>query len=197
MKFLKNAFWPVVGCLLLSALVSLDASAQTKSQQHRKPSVKVVNCKDGDYGCFIQAANTCRKAKLRSTDSNNIGSLMITVTYYSEIRGRQKGKCTFYTKLEEEDIKYDEALIRSLKEEGKTPQEIEQAELDANKAADETEGRDGVCSFTTEKLVTLLKERKEMSRFDSKDWKDCRGTMFNNSFTLTVPLSSKPPKEQP
>lgn len=192
MKNLKSAIPLIAGCLLLIALVSLDTAAQTKSKRYQRPSPSVVNCKNGDYGCFIQAANTCQKAKLRSTDSNSLGSLLISATYYSEIRGGQKGKCIFYTKLEKEDIKYDETLIRSLKEEGKTPQEIEQQELEANKAADETEGRDAVCSFPTEKLVTLLKERKEMSRFDSKDWKDCRGTLYNSALPSKTIKLSKP-----
>ncbi len=127
MKNLKNTISLVVGCILLSVLASVDATAQTKSKRLQKPSAKMINCKNGDDDCFIRAAGICQKARLRTTYSGDPGfGFISTGTYYSEIRGREKGKCTFYTKLEKLDIKYGEAIVRSLKKEGKT---IEQSPI--------------------------------------------------------------------
>jgi hypothetical protein len=193
MKNLKNAILLVVGCILLSALVSLDATAQTKSKGNRKPSAKIVNCKDDDSGCFIRAANTCQKATVTMNKPLMIMNLDVPSQTYTqttryEIRGRQNGKCVFYSKIEKADVKYSEDYIRNImKDEGKTRQQVEQIMSEGRESYRQTAGRDGVCFFQTKKLVEILDgwwQKDGGVRFSTKDFEgaDCQGTLYN--FTL-------------
>ncbi len=51
MKNLKKLVWLTAACITLLILLSLDASAQTKSGQLQNPSAKIIKCKNNDSDC--------------------------------------------------------------------------------------------------------------------------------------------------
>lgn len=194
MKNLKNTILPFVGCVLLSALVSIDAKAQTKSNWFQKTSAKIIKCKDNDSDCFIRAAKTCRKATLQM-DKPPIGlwnpnaphpTYAQTLRY--EIKGEKNGKCTFYSKIEKSDVQYSEDFILfAMKDRGITRQEVEKELSEERQAYQRLAGRDGVCLFQTKKLVDILNgwwQKGGGYKFSTKDFEgaDCQGTLYN--FTL-------------
>ena len=176
----KNISIFVIAWMLL-AVVSADAIAQTKPKRRQAAQVAPVVCAENDQDCFIQAAETCRKANI--TFSGGIkwfGMLETSGTSYREIRGGRGGNCTIYFKTIKNDVKFTEEFIQKMKARGHTQEEINEAELKANESADSTEGTDGVCTFKTAKLVALLRKWKS-GESSSDDWKggNCRGTMFD------------------
>ncbi|MBA2501519.1 MAG: hypothetical protein H0V27_01440 [Pyrinomonadaceae bacterium] len=210
MKNLKNAISLFVGFIMLLALVSPSVIAQKKSKRQRNPSVRIVKCDNNDSDCFIRAANTCQKATLTMTKplltwNPNVPHPTHTQVTRYEIRGRQNGKCTFYSKLEKNDIEYSEDYIRYvMKEESKTRQEVEQIMLEERQAFQQTVGRDGVCSFQTEKLVAMLNrwwQKDGGVNISTKDFEgaNCQGTLYNftlpnQTIELSQPPSAKPPQ---
>lgn len=203
MKSLKNAISLAFWCLLLSTLVSVDATARTKSKRLQKSSAKIVKCKDNDSDCFIRAANICQKATLTMSQPSSLWNPNAphptqTQTSRYEIRGRRNGKCIFYSKIEKNDIDYDEAYVRYLmKEEGKTRQEVEQMLSEQREAFRQTAGRDGVCSFQTERLSALLNrwwQKGGGTSFSTNDFEgaDCQGTLYNFTLPNQTIKTSKP-----
>jgi len=176
----------IVACAFLFAAVTSDVTAQQKPKRLQKPQIKIISCKADDEDCFIQAAETCRKANVTITKSIDLfGMFTTTGTSYQEIKGGRNGNCTIYFRTEKVDVKFTEEFIRKMKVKGATQQQIEQAELKANKNADLTEGMDGVCIYKTETLVALLKKWKD-GNFSTSDWKggNCRGTMFDQTVRI-------------
>jgi hypothetical protein len=208
MKNLKNAVLSVIGCVLLLALVCLDTNAQTKSKPMPMQSAKIVNCKTNNSDCFIRAANTCQKATLKMNKplmnlfpNPDVPAPTYTQSYRFEIRGVENDKCTFYTKVEKSDVKYSEDFILfAIKDRGKSRQEVEQELAGERKEYQQTAGRDGVCSFRTEKLVDMLSgwwQKDGGYRYSSQDFKDgnCQGTLYNSTLpTKTIKLSEMFPQ---
>jgi hypothetical protein len=195
MKILTNSILSVLGCFVILTLVCINGCAQLKTKQNQKHSAKTVKCKTNDYACFIQAANSCRRATLTMNKSLLEGMMnpnqphpTYTRTDLFEIRGLENGQCIFYSKIEKADVKYNEDYILSvIKEEGKTRQEVEQIMAEERKGIQQTAGRNGVCSFPTPKLVAILNgwwQKDGGSSVSSKDFEGakCQGTLYN--FTL-------------
>ena len=144
----KKTIVTVALCALLFALVSLDVIAQTKSKRRQAAKVAPVVCKENDEDCFIQAAETCRKANLTLSASINWFEMLTTTgTGYREIRGGRGGNCTIYFKTIKADVKFTEEYIRKMKARGATQEQIDQKEREASESAKSTEGTDGVCTF--------------------------------------------------
>ncbi|CAN5569035.1 hypothetical protein BH10ACI1_BH10ACI1_18480 [soil metagenome] len=196
MKNFKIIISLIVGCLLLVNLVSIDATAQTKRKRRQKVSAKVIKCKDNDSDCFISAAKTCQKSSFTSTKSMleamfnpNVPHPNYNSAYYFEIKGIEKDKCIFYEKIEKNEITFSEDYIAYLiKDVGKTRPQVEQIMSEDKEAFQQTVGRDGVCSFQTEKLVDLLTKwfpKDGGYQISTADFEgaNCQGTLFN----FTVP----------
>jgi hypothetical protein len=186
MNNLKKTISMIAACAVLFASVSFEAVAQTNSKRRRAARVAPVVCTENDEDCFIQAAETCRKASVTlkySTITLNV--FQTSGTTYQEIRGARNGSCTYYFRYEKADIKFTEEFIRKMKERGETQEEIEQKEKDASESVQSTRGKYGICTFKTERFVTLLKKWKTGAFSYPDDWQggNCRGTMFDLSNT--------------
>ncbi len=171
----------VIASMML-VVVSAGVIAQTKSKRRQAAKVAPIVCKENDEDCFIQAAETCRKANIILTYSRIMLNVFQTSgTTYQEIRGGRNGNCTFYFRYEKADIKFTEEYIQKLKERGETQEEIEQKEKDASESVKLTEGKYGLCTFKTERLVELLKKWKTGAFAYPDDWQggNCRGTIFD------------------
>lgn len=167
---------------MLLIVVSVDLIGQTKTKRRQTGQIKKIVCAENDEDCFIQAAETCRKASLISTSSSIMFNVFQTSgTGYREIRGGRNGNCTYYFRYDKADIKFTEEYIQKLKERGETKEEIEQKEREASESVKSTEGKYGICTFKTERLVALLKKWKTGAFAYPDDWQggNCRGTIFD------------------
>jgi len=174
-----------------------------------EPAVKIIKCKFNYSDCFIGGANTCRKTTFTSniTMLNFMKPALPIPTYTQtsryEIRGAENGKCTFYSKVEKSDVKYSEDFILfAVKDRGKTRQEVEQELLEERKEYQQLAGREGLCSFQTEKLIAMLNgwfpKNGEFS-YSSKDFEgaNCQGTLYNFTLTNQTIKSSELPPVKP
>lgn len=171
----------VISWMLLIA-VSVDLIGQTKTERRQAGRNRNLVCAENDEDCFIQAAETCRKASIILTYSTIMFNVFQTSgTTYREIRGGRNGNCTYYFRYEKSDVKFTEEYIQKLKERGETQEEIEQKEREASESAKSTEGKYGICTYRTERLVALLKKWKTGAFSYPDDWQggNCRGTVFN------------------
>lgn len=75
--------------------------------------------------CLIEKAKICSLAKVKSNISVEAGSYFVTVSFYGEIRGKEKEKCIFYIRAEKlldlvkkdeipSEIEKDKILLKSL-----------------------------------------------------------------------------------
>jgi hypothetical protein len=196
MKNFKNTILLLIGGILLSTLVSLDTTtAQTKTEQMQQTSAKMIKCKFNDSDCFIRAADTCRKATFTTNKSMldgvmnpNVPHPTYTQTTRYEIRGGTNDKCLFYSKVEKADVKFGEDYIKYvMKSNQETRTQTEYQLSETRKTIQQQVGKYGLCSFHTEKLVTMLNgwwQKDGSISFSSKDFEsaDCQGTLYN--FTL-------------
>ena len=121
MNNVKKTISMIAVCAALFALVSLGVIAQTKSKHRPAAKVTPIVCKENDEDCFIQAAETCRKANLTRTGSVDLlGMFTTTSTFYQEIRGGRNGNCTTYFRAGKAEVKFTAEFIRKMKESGAT-----------------------------------------------------------------------------
>lgn len=189
-------------------------AAPTKSDEPAKSDEPILaeNADDGatdamikrgkdDEDCFIAAAKTCQPASFTNYESVDLGDSVLSKTDYYEIRGGSADECKLYTKVlswtakpveisEQEKKRKEKEFI----EKGWTVKELTEAEkkdreemrLAMEKRMSDAVGTGGICTFTTTKLVALLKRWKAGS-FSSGDYKgaQCKGTYFTeaNGFT--------------
>src|SRR5438876_3497464 len=81
-RTMKKTVTTIVACALLFALVAFNATAQTNSKHRQMTQAKTVRCKNDDMECFLQAAETCRKANITVTQSIDIFGMVATATSY-------------------------------------------------------------------------------------------------------------------
>lgn len=171
----------VIAWILLMA-VSVDLIGQTKTKRRQPARKGKIVCAENDEDCFIQAAETCRKASGTITYSTIMFKIFQTSgATYREIRGGRGGKCAYFFRYEKADVKFTEEYIQKLKKRGETQEEIEQKEREASESAKSTEGKYGICAFKTERLVALLKKWRTGAFSYPDDWQggNCRGTIFD------------------
>ncbi|CAN5580736.1 hypothetical protein BH10ACI1_BH10ACI1_10620 [soil metagenome] len=167
---------------ILLIVVSVDLFGQTKTKRPQVAQNRKIVCAENDQDCFIQAAETCRKANITLTYSGIMLRIFQTSsTTYEEIRGGRNGKCTFYFRYEKTDLRFTREYVEKLKERGETQEQIEEKERESRESMKSTEGKYGICTFKTERLVELLKKWKTGASSYPDDWQggNCRGTIFD------------------
>lgn len=120
---------------------------------------KKIKCAENDFDCFSRAAENCRKAEFVFTDSANMGDFTITKSDFYEIKEGNREQCRVYMK----NLRWDSAPAKYTDERMKN-----------------TFGKDGVCTFSSEKLIALLGRWKN-GRFSTEDFRGfgCKGTYFS------------------
>lgn len=117
-----------------------------------------IDCESWD--CLIDASENCDLANYNTTSTINLFGLDITTTTYYEISGKQNNNCIFKIRTEEQHVNYTDELIQQLLDGGATQEEIDQQEQESNIMSDLLEGREGVCEFIDNNLITLLTKFK-------------------------------------
>jgi len=123
----------------------------------------IINC-GADIECFINAAQTCTRAKMLYQDSNDLYGIITNTGVYAELRGMQAGKCAYYQRIDSVNVEVTDERIQQMVSLGLLSQEqVEGYIKDLNDVAKENEGVEFLCSFNIEDLVLMLTRWSEGS----------------------------------
>lgn len=149
-------------------------------------AARTVSCRQGDYDCFITAAQKCTRAKMTTTSTVNLLGIEQTSTSLLEIRGKSKGRCSLYRKHLKTNLRSDPVA-------GGDGASITAEALERARAlAKTTEGLDGICSFKTNDLIALIR-RWRAGEFSSNDYAraTCTGKLHTDE-SSSGPSTSQP-----
>lgn len=141
-----------------------DETADLSSE----PIDKIIDC-GTNLDCFINASKECKPAKVIYI--MNIPVLGISGTSYLEIQGIETSKCILYLRTEKKETIFPAGY----------PQDT--AEM-MKRLNEKLEGKDGICKFEINDLVSVLEKWKEGSFSFSTETEglegaeECRGEMF-------------------
>jgi hypothetical protein len=120
--------------------------------------------------CFISASRNCAPAKVIHVATIDIFGIKQITKSFLEIKGKEKDKCVLYLRTEKIDLEFPT----------NTPQEIVNKQKAVYK---KLEGKDGVCKFNLNDLITILTKWKAGNFYFSTEGGDfakaeCKGKYF-------------------
>lgn len=132
---------------------------ENKPEEENVCEMQTIDC--GSWDCFIfYASENCDLTSYTNTSTINLFGLDITTTTYYEIFEGQSNNCSLRLRIEEQHVNYTDELVQQMLGAGATQEEIDQQELESNIMSDLLEGREGVCEFINNNLITLLTKFK-------------------------------------
>ena len=169
--------------LLLAGCTSPAADAgANESEETAEPEVKPPEVKDcgTDMDCFIAEAEDCSKAKMNYSIAMNFIGTIINTSSYLQVNGTEDGRCLFYIRTDDVNIKYDANTTQSMIDSGKTMEEIKEMEKNMTEIASASENKlDELCKFnSSEDLADVLRLWK-MGSFATSDYDnaECTGNI--------------------
>jgi len=140
---------------------------------------KIIDC-GTDLNCFINAANNCQKATFDFSVSAevklfNLGH--IDSTTHWEIIGKEDNNCVAKSKNIEYNLKYSEAMINTLKEQGLTQKEISDGEKEYSEIL---LGLEQTCKLSSDKKMGDILNKEIFDVINTGD------TSFSSSNNVTT-----------
>jgi len=150
-----------------------------------------------DFSCFLTAASSCEPAHVLFTDVMPGAKYHQKTVHYYELKSDAEN-CFVYMQILSMEKVYSDKAIALLVENGFTEDMIAEAQVKANKALDQYEGKDGVCTFNSSDATLTFLTKLEQGTLEGnvfcehkpvgtivscrgvEDWKDadCRGLIF-------------------
>jgi hypothetical protein len=128
-------------------------ATNTQNAGNKAADLLPINCKY--FGCLTEAADTCSKATLTNASTINIFDVLVTSTIYYEIN-KTGEECQLYIRIENQSFAFSDQLKQQMLSEGKTQEQMQQEEQDAN-TNKYMIGKSGTCKFNdTNNLLTFL-----------------------------------------
>lgn len=137
----------------IAKIVEQSKESEIKEGEEIKKEAEKENISENNFfdcgdnlDCFIDYAKICSPTKIKSDVPLRLGKYYLLISFYGEIRGKEKDKCVFYIRAEK---------ILDFQKEGEEPEKLEK-EKSALKLF--LEGKEEVCFFKNEDLTKWLEE---------------------------------------